>query len=205
MRDRVFHSICFGFVFGVLMRSLAQVNIYFVVLLVILSFAVFLFYIFVSKDKWGIILSIFLFSFSLGILRFHLADVPPPEFFESQIGQKAPFSGIIVDEPDTREASTKLTVLAEGGEQKTKALLSLPPAEYLKYGDEITFFGKLEKPENFLTDQGKEFDYINYLRKDGIFYVMKNPKIEIISENGGNLVKRALFNLKEKFLEKINM
>ena len=49
------------------------------------------------------------------------------------------------------------------------------------YGDEVKITGKLEKPANFMTDQDMEFDYVNYLRKDGIFYTMHNPKIEIMS------------------------
>ena len=59
--------------------------------------------------------------------------------------------------------------------------------------------GKLEKPANFMTDQDMEFDYVNYLRKDGIFYTIHNPKIEILSYGHGNPVKRALFSFKEKF------
>ena len=73
-----------------------------------------------------------------------------------------------------------------------------------KYGDKINFSGKLAKPENFITDQGKEFDYINYLKKDGILYVMSYPKIEIVSSNNGNPLKAELFSLKEKFLAKVN-
>ena len=205
MRDRVFYTICFGFVFGVLVRSLVAVNIYFVILLTVISCAIFLFLMLVSRNDWGILISIFILLFSFGILRFHMADKPAPYYFESQVGQKASFTGIIVDEPDTREASTKLTVLTEAAGEKTKVLLSMPLAEYIHYGDEVTFFGKLEKPENFITDQGKEFDYVNYLKKDGILYMMNYPQIEIISSGNGNIIKSGLFFIKSKFLEKLNL
>jgi competence protein ComEC len=55
-----------------------------------------------------------------------------------------------------------------------------------------------------VTDQGKVFDYVNYLRKDGILYVMSYPKIEIVSRGNGNKIQSALFFVKEKFLEKMN-
>ena len=71
------------------------------------------------------------------------------------------------------------------------------------YGDEINVSGKLEKPANFMTDQDMEFDYVNYLRKDGIYYTMKNPKIEILSSGHGNPIKRVMFFWKEKFNEAI--
>ena len=62
----------------------------------------------------------------------------------------------------------------------------------------------MKKPENFLTDQGKIFDYVNYLRKDGIFFTMSYPQIDIVSRGNGNFIKNALFSAKEKFMEKIN-
>ena len=84
-------------------------------------------------------------------------------------------------------------------------MLSANLDEEFKYGNKINFEGKLEKPENFITDQGKEFDYVNYLRKDGIFYVMSYPKIEIVSRGNGNFIKSALFYVKDKFLNKMNL
>src|SRR3989344_3335138 len=177
MQNRIFYSICFGFIFGVFLRSLVFVNFYFAIFLCTMSFGLLLiFYLILKNKKWGIIVSIFILAFSLGILRFHMVDVPAPEIFESQVGQKVSFSGIIIDEPDIRENNQKLTIEVEanptslklrGAKEKTKILASVGFGEDFKYGDGINFSGKLQKPENFITDQGKEFDYVNYLRKDG--------------------------------------
>jgi len=205
MRDRIFYSICFGFIFGVLLRSFLFVNLYLVILLAAISFALFLFFYLISKNKWGIIASIFIFTFSIGIFRFHLVDTPAPPFLESKLGQKASFSGKIIDEPNIGENNQKFTVETEEKESKTKILLSTSLDKSYKYGDLVNFTGKLQKPENFLTDQGKEFDYINYLRKDGIIYVMGYPKVEVVSEGNGNFIKSFLFSVKEKFLEKMNL
>jgi competence protein ComEC len=213
IKDRIFYAICFGFIFGVLLRSLIFINIFTAALLGVISMALFLFFLAspkhseggsVSKHNWGIIASIFVLAFSFGIFRFHIVDKPAPYVFESEVGQKAALSGIIVDEPDTRETNQKLTIEVSGGEGKTKILASVNFSEDFKYGDEVSFEGKLQKPENFITDQGKEFDYVNYLRKDGIFYIMNYPNMEIVSRGNGSKVKSALFFVKEKFLEKIN-
>lgn len=211
MRDRVFYTICFGFLLGVLLRSFLSVNLYLILWLGFVSFSIFIFHFIVSKSKWGILVSIFILVFSLGILRFHLVDVPAPSIFESQVGQKVSFSGEIVDEPSIKENSQQLTVFiqddtnsAMAGNVSVKILLSTNLDENYKYGDKINFSGKLEKPENFITDMGKEFDYINYLRKDGILYVMSPSKIEIISRGNGNLLQSMLFSTKEKFIEKMN-
>ena len=204
MRDRIFYSICFGFVFGVLLRSFVFVDIFTVMFLVVIIVALILFFTLISKNQWGTITGIFILAFSFGIFRFNMVDIPTSIIFESQVGQKVSFSGIIIDEPDMRENNQKLTIEAQSGDQKTKILATINFGEDFKYGDKINFSGKLQKPENFITDQGKVFDYVNYLKKDGILYVMNYPKIEIISHGNGNTIKNILFLTKKKFLEKIN-
>jgi len=205
VRDKIFYTICFGFIFGVLLRSFLSINFYTAILLCVISFGIILFYSFVSKNKWGMIAGIFVLIFSFGILRFNSVDKPAPYFFENQVGQKVSFSGIIIDEPTIAENSQKLDVQIKNGKEKVEILVTASLDENFKYGDEINFLGKLEKPENFITNTGKEFDYVNYLRKDGIFYLMKSTQMEIISHGNGNKIKSALFFVKEKFVEKINL
>lgn len=209
MQDRIFYSSCFGFIFGVFFRSFLSVhagifvNFYFTLFLAFLAVAL-IFYFSLVKFKWGIIAGIFVLAFALGILRFHMVDHPAPEVFESVVFEKVELTGEIIDEPDIRENNQKLTIEIEAGKEKTKVLASIGFDEDFKYGDEVNISGKLEKPENFMTDQGKEFDYINYLRKDGIFYLMSYPSIEVVSHGNGNFIKSALFSVKEKFLDKMN-
>lgn len=216
MRDKVFYVICFGFIFGVLLRSFVVVDFYLVILFSVISFSLFLFFTSISKNNWGIISSIFFLVFCFGIFRFSMVDVPAPAIFESQVGQKVSFAGEIVDEPSIGKNNQKLTVLLSPQGlaldslkarpfPATKILVTTNLNEDYKYGDEINFSGKLEKPENFTTDQGKEFDYVNYLRKDGIYYVMYYVTPETISRGNGNRIKSILFGTKEKFLEKMNL
>ncbi len=213
MRDRVFYIICFGFLLGVLLRSFIFVDLYLVILLGIISFALFLFFTLISKNNFGILFSIFILTFCFGIFRFNMVDVPNPTVLENQVAQKVILSGEIVDEPSIKENNQQLiirTVLKEVSPRtvlektETQILLSTGLETDYKYGDEINFIGTLKKPENFITDQGKVFDYVNYLRKDGILYVMSYPKIEIVSRGNGNAIQSTLFFVKEKFLEKMN-
>jgi len=213
MRDRVFYITCFGFLFGVLLRSFVFVDIYLVVLLGVVSLALLFFFTLISKGDSGILFSVFILAISLGILRFHLVDIPNPIVFESKVGQKVSLRGQIIDEPTIGENNQKLVVeldpIRVNGRERpvsngTRVLVTFDFNDEFKYGDIIKFSGTLQKPGNFITDQGKEFDYINYLRKDGILYTMFPSKIEIVSRGNGNKVKEMLFDIKEKFLEKIN-
>ena len=194
----------FGFILGVLWRSFVFVNLYVALLVGVISFFIMIFFSFISKNRVGILFSVFIFVFSLGILRFNFADRSVPYFFESQVGQKVNLSGEIMDEPDIRETNQELTVEVASSEQKTKILITTDFDQDFKYGYKINFSGKLAEPENFTTDQGKEFDYVDYLKKDGIFYVMSYPKIQIVSSGNGNFVRSALFSAKEKFSAEIN-
>jgi len=205
MQDRIFYVICFGFILGVLLRSFFGINVYTALFICVLSIFIFIFHYFISHSKWGIIASIFILTFSFGILRFHMADVSAPEAFESQVGQKVKLIGQVVDEPDLRENNQKLTVKVREDRDETKVLVTTSFGQDFKYGDEVNISGKLQHPENFITDQGKDFDYVSYLRKDGIFYVMSFSNIEIISRDNGNFIQSVLFSIKEKFLEKMNM
>src|SRR3989339_279494 len=103
MQEKVFYTICFGFLLGVLLRSFISVNFYFTLWLVGISFLLIFFHFFISKNKWGIITGIFVLTFSLGIFRFNMVDVSNPAIFENQVGQKATFSGEIIDEPSIKE------------------------------------------------------------------------------------------------------
>jgi len=204
MQDRIFYAVCFGFVFGVLLRSFVLVGFPATFLFGLISFALILFFCLISKNRWGIVFGIFLLTLSIGILRFGVVDKLAPEVFESQVKQKVSFSGEIIDAPDIRENTQKLTIETRNDEEKIRILATVNFNQDFKYGDQVNFSGKLEKPENFITDQGKEFDYVNYLRKDGIYYVMNYADIEILSRGNGNKIKSALFSVKEKFLEKMN-
>lgn len=205
MQDKIFYLSCFGFILGVLLRSFFFVNLSFVLLLGLIALAFLLFFILVSRNKFGVLLSVFILVFSLGIFRFGISDDLSLNYFGKYVNQTVFFVGKIIDEPNIGINNKKVIVETKIGEEKTKILISVNLDEDLRYGDGINFEGKLEKPENFITDQGKEFDYINYLRKDGIFYTMRYPKIEIVSHNNGNFIKSTLFSVKEKFLEKLNL
>ncbi|MEI7809941.1 MAG: ComEC/Rec2 family competence protein [bacterium] len=207
MRDKIFYAICFGFIAGVLARSLLFLDLYITILFCIISIAVTVFFVYISKNKWGILSGFFILAICLGVLRFHFVDSGFTNIYDNQIGQTIQLKGEIVDEPVIKENNQQLiirTVLKDSQRTVLKILVSTDFTGEYKYGDEISLFGKLKKPENFITDYGKEFDYINYLRKDGVLYVMGFPKIEIISHDNGNKIKSALFFAKDKFLEKIN-
>lgn len=204
MKDKIIYAICFGFILGILVSSFVYINLYTNIFIATLSGVVILLSTYIYKSKWGIIFAFFILGASLGIFRLDLALNKDSVIYEDRVGEYMSISGVVVDSPVIGDKNQKLNVLVVEDVGDTEILITTNLNEEYKYGDELYIRGSIEKPENFLTEQGKVFDYINYLRKDGIHYVVRYPEIEIISRDNGNFIKRGLFNIKDKFLEKLD-
>ncbi|HIP21908.1 MAG TPA: ComEC/Rec2 family competence protein [Candidatus Pacebacteria bacterium] len=58
--------------------------------------------------------------------------------------------------------------------------------------------------KNFTVDGNSgNFDYINFLKKDNIFYEIKQPKIVFLQKYQGNYIKEKLFIFKKKIIQQI--
>ena len=120
------------------------------------------------------------------------------------------FEGIITGEPDRRENSTRLVVGVEavqGAEGKmesvsreqVRVLITSERYSAWEYGDKIKISGKLEKPENFTSSTGREFDYVSYLAKDNIAYQMLYPKLTLLAHSQAGFISQKLFEIKHAF------
>jgi len=86
--------------------------------------------------------------------------------------------GRVVKEPDVRETNTKLTIearLPDGNQVSSKILVTVSRYPEYKYGDELKIIGKLQTPVVF-----EDFNYKDYLKKDGIYSVIYYPKVELL-------------------------
>lgn len=123
--------------------------------------------------------------------------------------------GIIREQPQKREngqifilAVKKLEKINEKKECGSNFLIKIKtkfyPEVYL--GDEIIFRGKLLKPQNF-NNNGRVFDYKNYLAKDEIYHEIKSAEIEVIQrenyENFQDYLIGKLFRLKKAFVNSL--
>lgn len=132
------------------------------------------------------------------------------EDFVYLYGQEVEVYGVVVSESDERIANTKLTIapteicsLGECVESDQKILASVAAGVQVQYGDVVWVRGKLQRPENFTNDAGREFDYINYLAKDGVRGLVYYPEFEIIDSGPENL-RRRLYAIKKSMVAKLN-
>lgn len=173
------------------------------------------------------LLAIFFLSFFFGLLRMefkeHRVD-GVDETFSRFVGHKVIILGEVIAEPAQREYGQQISVLSESIRLDTgkryfllkdkkeyqtvsvseKIMINTGPFPALKYGDKVSALGRLDKPENFETDNGREFDYVSYLAKDDVFYKISQAGVQVISSGNGSLVSEKLFALKAAFIRNLN-
>ncbi|MDD4989317.1 MAG: ComEC/Rec2 family competence protein [Candidatus Pacebacteria bacterium] len=210
MNSNYFFLTVLGFAGGIFLASFWSPSLALMLCIILVSASIFSYAWYLRKQGDSssslFAISLFCFLFSLGLFRYSLSLEKNP-LPENLIGKQVIAEGVISDEPDERDTNTKLTISLDQVSNKdfqTKILATVSRYSDFHYGDRIKLTGILARPENFSEDNGKEFDYVSYLAKDGIYYMSKNPKVEVVSSGGGNFIKRNLFALKNAFIEKIN-
>ena len=165
-----------------------------------------------SKGRNSLFVFLVVFGFFLGVLRFDIAEQNPSScVLKGFVGETVLMEGVVIEEPDERENSIRLVVAlnkifleAENIDIETKSIVTASLYPKWSYGDKVVLEGVLKKPENFSSDLGREFNYVGYLAKDGIYYQMFKPKITLIRHGEGNFIKTKLFKWKGGFLENIS-
>ena len=132
--------------------------------------------------------------------------------------ERATIVGVIDAEPTVQGTSQNFTVHVEGIDTtpiNTRVLVTVKLYPRYAYGDKLSLVGKLTPPRNFGNDQtssagshvsaasGRVFDYVHYLSKDGVLFLLKSPTVEVLATGQGSFIMRELLKLKQAFLTNI--
>ena len=209
---RVFlYIVTLSFFLGVFIASVLSLSIYLQYLFFIIG-GVFIIVSFIFRGDEGVlfskkicILGLIIVFTSVGMLRVDLNN-KTDELSQYQ-GEKIEYRGIVSSLPDTKDTTERFIVhiskASDSIVSEDVLVISNRYPEY-KYGDEIVFTGILKLPENFETYSGGPiFDYVSYLYKDGVRYIMYRPKIEKVGENMGNPIVAGLYSLKRNFSDSV--
>jgi competence protein ComEC len=156
----------------------------------------------------------------------HVRDIVSHFMYE-----KATVIGFIDSDPEIKGATQSFTIWTETVSDissstpiATRILVNTKLYPQYAYGDRLELTGKLTEPRNFsdssnssanfnsntTDDNGTDsigdsrtFDYVHYLSKDGILYILKNPAIVVEDSNVGNPIFSALYHFKDAFLQNI--
>lgn len=157
----------------------------------------------IFREKINLIKIILLIgiAFIFGILRIALIDQTPDPLLNQSIDQKILIEGRVVKEPDERDDSIRYTIKPENSESRVMVVTGRLPR--FDYYDKLSVSGVLKLPKNFTNDQGVSFDYLSYLAKDKIHFIVYQPEIKILDGKNFNFVGN-LYKLKYFLTGKIN-
>lgn len=152
---------------------------------------------YISKDSiiFTILILITIIRVVFTLNKEHVSEL------DYKTGNNVSLKGMIVSESNIKNKNQTF-ILKINSETNIKVSTDLYN-EY-NYGDEVMVSGKLSRPRNFVGDTGREFDYINYLKKDDIYYEIKKADISIINSESFLNINKFLYKVKRAFVNNLN-
>lgn len=203
MKGPLFYSVTLSFFGGTLFASCVPVSRSACLIIILISIMA------LAYGKWGrrscrpiapgvtVVVAVF-FACASGMERMSASGVGD-HALDSRVGTRVVLEGIVCAEPERKEVTQRFCFQPEQSTDRVFVSSDRYPA--FAYGDRLRVTAVLESPENFLTyDGGPEFDYVSYLAKDGVRYVMKRSSVQLIDRNQGNILLSSLIGLKSKFM-----
>ncbi|PIS38949.1 MAG: hypothetical protein COT34_01010 [Candidatus Nealsonbacteria bacterium CG08_land_8_20_14_0_20_43_11] len=204
-KGKAFLCFCLAFIAGVFFDSLFGLETGLVLgILFVIAF------LFLKREKETIAI-VFCFLFLLfGISRHQAAIIkaennPLREY--NNLGQEVIFEGRVAREPVEINDRLRLTVAVENPKNNSfreqgelgKVLVTTTRYPEYQYGERLRIKGELKEPPVF-----EEFNYKNYLLKEGIVSVVYWPEIERTGGKQGKSFLGFLLAVKKRMVESLN-
>lgn len=174
--SKIFFYFCLSFIGGIFISSFFALHLF------IIGGGLIFGLILISvlwKYKKLVIFGFCILFLVLGIWQYQQAElkITNSEFKNyNDLGQKITLIGIVSAEPDIRDTNVKLTI-KPSEIQNGKILVTVNRYPEYQYNDKLKITGFLKTPGIF-----EDFNYKDYLAKDGIYSVMYWPKIELLEK-----------------------
>lgn len=168
----VLFCLALAFILGVVLASLVLIPQAVVWVFLCLAILMLVIYFLRPRFLWLAVLAFCLLFFSLGILRVELyyfsASFDNVKLLNDK-KEKITLVGYVLEDPVIKESSQKIKVLVD------KSIILVTASRYPEYyyHDEIEMTGTLKTPPVF-----DDFNYRQYLAKDGIYSLMDYPVIK---------------------------
>jgi competence protein ComEC len=144
--------------------------------------------------------AVFFVFAALGMLRTAIADTPLPGAFASHVRERVSYEGIVVTDPDVRDANQRVQIRVSHGNESTNMLAVAPRSPTVAVGDRVRVSGTLQIPEAFADDNGRIFRYDKYLQRDEVRFILNFAYLRVESSAPWYSVPAALARVKHSFL-----
>ena len=205
-KSRIFFYFYFSFILGIFLNSItnfSQLSMLGFLILGIILVSVFWEY------KKTVVIGFCLFFLVLGIWRHQVTElrIKNNELSKyNDLAKAITLIGKVVKEPDIRDSNIKLTIEIQD-ENRSRLIdgnilvTTVRYPEY-EYGDELKIVGKLKTPPEF-----EDFNYKDFLAKNGIYSVIYWPEIELLDKNyqrdPSSLIYKGILFFKNRLRESI--
>lgn len=195
-------AIVSGFSSGIFLRSLFvfgwEPKVFVLLLAALFAVAAFL------KPRRAYTLgAVFCLFVAFGMVRASLTDTPLPSSFASNLRHRVSYEGVVVADPDVRDANQRVKIRVESGDETTTVLAVAPRYPAAAVGDRVWVSGTLQTPEPFADDNGRIFRYDKYLERDGVRFLLSYAYIRVESSAPWYSIPAALARVKHVFLDGI--
>ena len=194
--SKILLYLCLSFIGGIFLNSffkISQLAILGILILGLILISV------LWRHKKIVVIGFSVLFLVLGIWRHQITEIRGTKSEIRNLNDRNEVTtliGIVSKEPDIREKSIKLTIEVENKKGKVLVITNRYP-EY-QYGDKLKITGKLKTPQEF-----EDFNYKDYLKKDGIYSVMDWPKIELLERGKYTGPTRAIYAIILDFKNKL--
>ena len=137
----------------------------------------------------------------IGMGRAALGESAPPATFAADVRHRVSYSGVVVADPDLRDANERIAVRVSKGGKETTVLAVVPRTSDVAVGQHVRVTGTLLPPAPFEGEGGRIFRYDKYLEVDGIRYLLQYGSIRTLREAPWYSVPAALARVKHWFLD----
>ena len=209
--SKIFLYFCISFILGIFTNSFFNFGN---IVLLFLIFGIVLISV-LWRHKKIVVLGFCFILFVVGIYRHQqtLLIVVNNELRKhNDSGKEISLIGRVSKEPDIREKNIKLTIDVESIDLKyseefnsyikSKVLITVNRYPEYKYGEKLKIVGELKTPQEF-----EDFNYKDYLIKDGVYSLMYYPEIERIKVDSisfNSLIYSKILGFKDKFRKSIS-
>ncbi|MDO8579746.1 MAG: ComEC/Rec2 family competence protein, partial [bacterium] len=198
MGNHVFYGVFLSFFAGIFVASFVHIGATFVFIVLI---AMACLSVLPVKRGRSTLYFICLVFFCLGVYRLEISktDFHP---LDLHLGQKITLTGFVSGEPEEKDMTQRFFFKPDDSTDKIIVSTALYPR--YEYGEALKIVGTMKFPENFESyPGGPEFDYVAYLSKDGVRYIINRPFISKLGENRGNSIISFLIKIKRAFMDNI--
>ena len=191
-----------GFASGVFLRSLFSFG-WEPILFTLLLATLFGIAAFLKPRTTYTIGAVFCLCIVLGMARASIADTPAPEAFMRDLRHRVSYTGVVVTDPDVRDANQRVEIRVTSGGESTIMLAVASRQPSVAVGDTVFVSGTLEIPQPFADDNERVFRYDKYLQRDGVRFILNFAYMRVESSALWYSVPSAFARVKHIFLDGI--